>query len=40
MAPAVADANKAQDLAARELKEAFSVNATGSTATRSGEKKN
>jgi acetyl esterase/lipase len=31
MAPIVADAEKAQDLAARELKEAFSVKATGST---------
>jgi len=39
MAPAVADADKAQDLAARELKEAFSVKATGSTGTRSGETK-
>jgi acetyl esterase len=39
MAPAVADAGKAQDLAARELKEAFSVKATGSTSTRPGEKK-
>jgi acetyl esterase len=36
MAPAVADADKAQNLAARELKEAFSVKATGSTGTRSG----
>ena len=39
MAPAVGDADKAQDLAARELKEAFSVKATGSTGTRSGETK-
>jgi acetyl esterase/lipase len=39
MAPAVADADKAQDLAARELREAFSAKTTGSTTTRSGEKK-
>ena len=39
MTPAVADADKAQDLAARELREAFSAKTTGSTTTRSGEKK-
>jgi acetyl esterase/lipase len=39
MAPVVADAEKAQDLAARELKEAFSVKATGSTGKASEQKK-
>jgi acetyl esterase/lipase len=39
MAPVVADAEKAQDLAARELKEAFSVKATGSTGKASDQKK-
>jgi hypothetical protein len=39
MASVVADAEKAQDLAARELKEAFSVKATGSTGKASDQKK-
>jgi acetyl esterase/lipase len=39
MAPIVADAEKAQDLAARELKEAFSVKATGSTGKAPDQKK-
>jgi acetyl esterase len=39
MAPVVADAEKAQDLAARELKEAFSVKTTGSTNKASDQKK-
>jgi acetyl esterase/lipase len=39
MAPVVSDADKAQDLAARELKEAFSAKATGSTGAHSGQKK-
>jgi acetyl esterase/lipase len=38
MASVVADAEKAQDLAARELKEAFSVKATGSTGKASDQK--
>jgi hypothetical protein len=38
MAPVVADAEKAQDLAARELKEAFSVKTTGSTRTNPSKK--
>jgi hypothetical protein len=39
MAPVVADAEKAQDLAARELKEAFSVKTTGATTKASDQKK-
>lgn len=39
MAPVVADAEKAQELAARELKEAFSVKTTGSTTRASDQKK-